>query len=102
MNIEDIKKIAIATKQFLELVKSIKEPMYQGWDFIDYTLLCVHCEEFRKCTVDESIELVKALGFAVLKENPDEQVIEPTFALDISYNEESLKERVDKYLEEEI
>lgn len=103
MIIEDIRRIAIATKQFLELVESTKKPMYQGWDFIDYTLLCIHCEGFSKLTIDEAVELVRALGFIVLeaKEFSKEHdiVIEPTFALNASYDNDSLKERIDKYLD---
>ena len=102
MDVEDIQIVAKATVEFLNLVEETKEPMYQGWDFIDYTLLCVHCEEFGKLTIDESIELVKALGFTVLtpEEVNNKGIIEPTFALNPLYDKGSLQERVNEYLED--
>lgn len=103
MNIEDIKKIAIATKQFLKLVEETKEPMYQGYYFIDYTLLCVHCEGFSKLTIEESIELIKTLGFTVLmpEQINEREIIEPIFSLNSCWDEESLKVEIEKFIKEE-
>lgn len=100
MDAKDIQRIAIATAQFLDFVEEIKQPMFQGYDFIDYTLLCVHCEAFTKLTEDEAVEVVKALGFTVLPPIED-LAVEPTFALSPLYDEETLRERVEKYIKEE-
>ena len=53
-------------EEFFKLVKSTEEPMYQGYDFIDYTLLCVHCPSFSQLTEEEAMDFIKSLGFAVV------------------------------------
>lgn len=92
--------VAKATAQFLDFVEEIKQSMFQGYDFIDYTLLCVHRDGFTKLTEDEAVELVKALGFAVLPPIED-LAVEPTFALSKHYDEETLRERIKKFIKEE-
>ena len=102
MQIEDIQRIALATVQFLDFVDEVSDEMYQGWDFIDYTLLCVHREAFTKLTEDEAVELVKAIGFTVLPANTFKEIVEPTFSLKILCNEEDLKNKVKNFIEKEL
>jgi hypothetical protein len=102
MKVKDIQKIALATAQFLDFVDEVSNEMYQGYDFIDYTLLCVHREAFSKLTENEAVELVKAIGFAVLPGNTFEEIDEPTFSLKILYDEEDLKNKVKNFIEKEL
>lgn len=102
MQIEDIQRIALATAQFLDFVDEVSNEMYQGYDFIDYTLLCGHREAFTKLTENEAVELVKAIGFAVLPTNTFKEIDEPTFSLKILCDEEDLKNKVKNFIEKEL
>lgn len=102
MQIKDIQRIAKATAQFLDFVNEVSDEMYQGYDFIDYTLLCVHREAFLKLTGNEAVELVKAIGFAVIPANTFEEIDEPTFSLKILCDEEDLKNKVKNFIEKEL
>jgi hypothetical protein len=102
MEVEDIQRIALATAQFLDFVDEVSDEMYQGYDFIDYTLLCVHRDAFSKLTENEAVELVKAIGFTVLPANTFKEIDEPTFSLKILCNEEDLKNKVKNFIEKEL
>ena len=102
MQIKDIQRIAKATAQFLDFVNEISDEVYQDYDFIDYTLLCVHREAFTKLTENEAVELVKAIGFTVLPAKTFEEMDEPTFSLKITCDEEDLKNKVKSFIEKEI
>lgn len=102
MQIKDIQRIAKATAQFLDFVNEVSDGIYQGYDFIDYTLLCVHREAFTKLTKNEAVELVKAIGFTVLSANTFKEIDEPTFSLKILCDEEDLKNKVKNFIEKEL
>ena len=96
--------IAKATAQYLNFAEESAEPSFQGWRFIDFTLLCVHCPAFSKLTEKEAIELVKALDFEVLlpEKVEDEDIVEPTFSLNILWDEDKLKSEVEEFIRKEL
>ena len=96
--------IAKATAQYLNFAEESAEPSFQGYRFIDFTLLCVHCPAFSKLTEAEAVELVKALDFAVLlpEEVEDDDIVEPSFSLNILWDKDKLKAEVDKFIKEEL
>ena len=99
-----VSDVVKATVQFLNLAEESAEPNYQGYRFIDLTLLRVHCSAFSKLTEDEAVELVKALDFAILlpEEAEDRDIVEPTFSLNILWDKDKLKSEVDKFIKEEL
>ena len=99
-----VSDVVKATVQFLNLAEESAEPNYQGYRFIDLTLLRVHCPAFSKLTEDEAVELVKALDFAILlpEEAEDRDIVEPTFSLNILWDKDKLKSEVDKFIKEEL
>lgn len=96
--ITDIVKAVI---EYQQLVEETTKPYYQGYDFIDSVLLGVHCPTIHKLTIDETIELVKALGYVVILPSEFELAPEVTFSLKASMTEERLKERIKTYMEDE-
>lgn len=88
-------------EEFFKLVKSTEEPMYQGYDFIDYTLLCVHCPSFSQLTEEEAMDFIKSLGFAVVNFTINQEKLDPAFSIKRGDKIDDLKTKIDNYLKEE-
>lgn len=89
-----------AKVEFLNYVEETKEPMFQGYYFTDYTLLCNGCPAFSKLNEAEAIAAVMSLGYTVIDAGY-RKTPEPTFALRTDLTEESLKREIRHYLENE-
>lgn len=94
-----IVSIVKSVQQFLKLVEETADPMNQGYPFIDITLLGVHCPAFHQLTEEQSIQIVRTLGFAVLPAGSSEEIPDTAFSLVPEWDEEELKNQI-KYISE--
>ena len=96
-----IVSIVKSVQQFLKLVEETADPMSQGYPFIDITLLRVHYPAFSQLTEEQSIQIVRTLGFAVLPADSNEDIFDgdTAFSLVPEWDEEELKNQI-KYISE--
>lgn len=81
-------------KQFEKLVADAADKYWQGYKFIDITLLEVHCPAFTNINWEDIPELIRSWGYAVV-EDPKEE--EPAISLIKDATEEDVKEMVKEF-----
>lgn len=86
--------------EFLDFVKEVRDPMYQGFPFTDFTLLGVHCPSFTKMNEEDAIKIVKDLQYTVL--DAGYRGNDVVFALRQNLDKEDLKREIRIYEENEL
>ena len=86
-----------AKKQFEKLVEEAHDIYYQGYKFIDITLLEVHCPAFSNINWEDIPELIRSWGYAVLEEPNMDQ---PAIALGKEFTEDDVRQMIKDFNEE--
>ena len=80
-----------AKKQFEKLVEEAHDIYFQGYKFIDITLLEVHCPAFSNINWEDIPELIRSWGYAVLEEPNMDQ---PAIALGKEFTEDDVRQMI--------
>lgn len=80
-----------AKKQFEGLVKEAHDIYWQGYKFIDITLLEIHCPAFSNINWEDIPELIRSWGYVVLEEPNME---EPAIALGKEFTEDDVRQMI--------
>lgn len=80
-----------AKKQFEKLVEEAHDIYFQGYKFIDITLLEVHCPAFSNINWEDIPELIRSWGYVVLEEPNMDQ---PAIALGKEFTEDDVRQMI--------
>lgn len=86
-----------AKKQFEKLVEEAHDIYFQGYKFIDITLLEVHCPAFSNINWEDIPELIRSWGYVVLEEPNMDQ---PAIALGKEFTEDDVRQMIKDFNEE--
>lgn len=86
-----------AKKQFEKLVEEAHDIYFQGYKFIDITLLEVHCPAFSNINWEDIPERIRSWGYVVLEEPNMDQ---PAIALGKEFTEDDVRQMIKDFNEE--